>query len=304
LLDSYLINQGILQTPRVKLLCIPDYLFFRTHSHKLYREYCGIPRYSIITRKITEELNSKQQNSTLELLYIVDGATALKNTHFFFQLAKRLDMSVVGTKLDFIEIPKLRYNFLQYEDFEKYHPYILSSNEAHSWSQHEERGLETKTLTLPQSYNLHFQANYEFFSENSIAIGAVREIEDFFPQKFDILRINLGDLMEYQQTFFKYIEYTEDPIISKKRRILIEVEKLIDSFNIPIVLVSLYKLSKFFAISSNSVNSLMKQVEEIGNHWNFSNSMLIHNEKRRVWLQEPISKLNEFFDTHGYILYF
>ncbi|MFX0173502.1 MAG: hypothetical protein ACFE9L_16540, partial [Candidatus Hodarchaeota archaeon] len=264
----------------------------------------GIPKYSIITRKITEELNSKQQNSTLELLYIVDGSTALKNTHFFFQLAKRLDMSVVGTKLDFIELPKLRYGSLQFKDFKKYHPYILVSNEVRSLSQQEERGLETKTLTLPQSYNLHFQANYEFFSENSIAIGTVREIEDFFPRMFDILRINLGDLMEYQQIFFKYIEYTEYPILSKKRRILIEVEKLIDCFNIPIILVSLYKLSKFFTISSNSVNSLIKQVEEIGNQWNFSNSMLIHNEKRRVWVEEPISKLNKFFDAHGYILYF
>lgn len=303
-MDSYLSNQGILSTPRVKLLCIPDYLFFRTHSHKLYREFSGIPRYSTITRKITEELGVRQQNSTLELLYIVDGSTALKNIPFFFQLANRLDMSVVGTKLDFIELPKLRYGILEYDDFKMYQPYIMASNEVEKRSLHEERGLETKTLTLPLSYNLFFQENYVSISENSIAIGSVREIEDFFPQMFDMLRINLGDLVEYQQIFYKYLEYTEKPREAKRNRILTEVEKLIDSFNIPIVLVSLYKLAKFFAVSSNSTDSLLTQVEEIGNHWNFSNWMLIHNEKRRVWVEEPLRNLRNFFDAHGYIVYF
>jgi hypothetical protein len=193
----------------------------------LYREFNGIPRYSIITRKITEELGDRQQNSTLELLYIVDGSTALKNTPFFFQLANRLDMSVVGTKLDFIELPKLRYGILEYDDFKMYQPYIMASNEVEKRSLQEERGLETKTLTLPLSYNLFFQENYESISENSIAIGSVREIEDFFPQMFNILRINLGDLVEYQQIFYKYLEYTEKPSEAKRKRILTEVEKLV-----------------------------------------------------------------------------
>ena len=123
MLETFLIDQGIMQPKRVRLLCVPDYLFFRTHAQRLYREFLGIPRYSIITRKVTDELEQHTKHAcSLKTLYIVDGSSALTNAPFYFPLAKLLDLSIVGTNLDIIEIPKLRYTSPSNKNFQKYEP--------------------------------------------------------------------------------------------------------------------------------------------------------------------------------------
>ena len=131
MLETFLIDQGIMQPKRIRLLCIPDYLFFRTHAHRLYREFIGIPRYSIITRKVTDKLEKHPDPAcSLETLYIVDGSSALTNAPFYFPLAKYLDLSIVGTNLDITELPKLRYTTPSDRNFQRYEPITIVSSEV------------------------------------------------------------------------------------------------------------------------------------------------------------------------------
>jgi len=302
LLDTFLINQGITRSHRLRLLCLPDYLFFRTHVHKLYREYSGIPRYSIITRKITDQLSFEQNNGekcSLELLYVVDGATALKNLPFFFQLAEALDMSVVGTKLDFTELPKLRYFTLNETSFKHFQPIIIASNKVEHLTKHDNKGSKTKSVSLSLYFDLFIQSN-TVITDDSIAIGSVRELNDFFPTNFDILRINLGDLVEYHQQFDQFSDFKNPEY--RKRKILTEVEKIIDCFNIPTVLISLYKLAKFFNYPKNSSSSPKSNIDEICEYLKFTETILIHNEKRRVWGEVNINDINSFYDSQGYLV--
>lgn len=284
---------------RVRLLCVPDYLFFRTHAHRLYREFLGIPRYSIITRKVTDELEQHQKHAcSLETLYIVDGSSALTNAPFYFPLAKLLDLSIVGTNLDIVEIPKLRYTSPLNKNFQQYEPTTIVSSEVTFHAPLFESGMESNSVTLPPSYDLFLQPIT--ISKNTIAVGSVREIDEFFPINFDIMRINLGDFIEYNQLFSKPAELS-DTKSTRKQAVLEGLGIIIRSFNIPIVLISLYKIAKFFATSSDSVHH---QIQDICNHWNFSESVLINNEKRRVWKKEPLEKLDLFYDTLGYIVLF
>lgn len=304
MLDTFLINQGIIRSHRLRLLCLPDYLFFRTHVHKLYREYSGIPRYSIITRRITDQLPFEEldkERCSLELLYVIDGATALKNLPFFFQLAKPLDMSVVGTRLDFTELPKLRYVTLNETDFNTYQPLIIASNQVEQLITNDKKGSNAKSVFLSDYFDLFLQAN-TVITENSIAIGSVRELNKFFPTNFDILRINLGDLVEYAQRF-DHLSDLEN-LGFRKKRILIEVEKIIDCFNIPTVLISLYKLAKFVNYPKNSSNLSEKGINEILENLKFTETKLLHNERRRVWKEVNINEISNFFDSQGYLVLF
>lgn len=305
MLETFLIDQGILRPQRVRLLCTPDYLFFRTHSHRLYREFKGIPRYSIITRKVTDQLDLESHSSqacSLETLFIVDGSTALKNAPFYFPLAKLLDLSIIGMNLDIIELPKLRYMTKLDQKVQKYDPIALVSSEVHFHAPLHETGLESKAITLPtSSFDLYPQPIIPI-TKNTIAVGSVRDINEFFPIKFDILRINLGDFVEYTQRFSPPSKPSGSAKKIFKGRILDEIGKIVKCFRIPIVLVSFYKISKFMALDSES--SASHHVQDICDHWGFSESMLINNEKRRVWEHEPTKNLDQFFDARGYIAVF
>ena len=285
---------------RVRLLCIPDYLFFRTHAHRLYREFIGIPRYSIITRKVTDELEQHSKHPcSLETLYIVDGSSALTNAPFYFPLAKYLDLSIVGTNLDIVELPKLRYTTPSDSNFQKYEPITIVSSEVIFHAPLFESGLESNSVTLPTSFDLFLQPIT--VTKNTIAVGSVRDVAEFFPVNFDMMRINLGDFIEYNQLFSKPAGLSDNTKSTRKQAVLDGLNTIIQSFNIPIVLISLYKIAKFFAGSSDSLNF---QIQELCNHWNFSESFLINNEKRRVWKKEPLEKLDLFYDALGYIVLF
>lgn len=302
MLETFLINQGIIKPQRIHLLCVPDYLFFRTHAHRIYREFKGIPRYSIISRKVTDQLELEQESDhtcSLETLYIVDGSTALRNAPFYFPLAKQLDLSIVGTNLDITELPKLRYTTISNKSYQKYDPITIVSSEVHYHAPLNESGMESKTVTLPPSFNLFPQPIT--ISKNTIAIGSVRAINDFFPTNFDLMRVNLGDLIEYNQRFSKTLGNTDNMKANRKQRILDGMNTIIRSFNISVVLVSLYKIAKFFNISPDPIKD---QIHDICDHWNFSEFMIINNEKRRVWEKESLGKLDELFDAIGYIAFF
>lgn len=289
-----------MQPGRVRLLCVPDYLFFRTHAHRLYREFIGIPRYSIITRKVTDELTQHSKHTcSLETLYIVDGSSALTNAPFYFPLAKHLDLSIVGTNLDIIELPKLRYTTPSNQNFQQYEPITLVSSEVIFHAPLFESGLESNSVTLPKSFDLFLQPIT--VTKNTIAVGSVREITEFFPINFDIMRINLGDFIEYNQLFSKPTGFSDNTKSTRKQAVLDGLSVIIQSFNIPIVLISFYKIAKFFATSPDSIRY---QIQDICNHWNFSESILINNEKRRVWKKEPLEKLDIFYDALGYIVLF
>ncbi|UCG04339.1 MAG: hypothetical protein JSW11_10200 [Candidatus Heimdallarchaeota archaeon] len=300
MLETFLIDQGIIQTRRFRLLCVPDYLFFRTHAHRLYREFIGIPRYSIITRKVTDELDHHSNKTcSLESLYIVDGSSALTNAPFYFPLAKHLDLSIVGTNLDINELTKLRYMTPSNKNFQKYEPITVVSSEVIFHAPLFESGLESNAVTLPPSFDLFLQPIT--VTKNTIAVGSVREIGEFFPIKFDIMRINLGDFIEYNQLFSKPPGLSGNAKSARKQAVLEGLNIIIRSFNIPIILISLYKISKFFATSSDSIRH---QIQEICDRWNFSESVLINNEKRRVWKEEEREKLDFFYDALGYIVLF
>jgi hypothetical protein len=307
LLDSFLIDQGILSPQRVNLLCIPDYLFFRNHPHRLYREFKGIPRYSIIARKVTDQLDydslTKRGLCTLKTIYIVDGSTALTNAPFYFPLAKKLDLSIIGTKLDFIELPKLRYMTTSNENYQKYEPTALVSNEVRYHASIDESGFDANSITLPPSFNLFPQPIIPI-TQNTIAVGSVREMNDFFPSSFDIMRINLGDFLEYTQLFHQELPTGGNAKKILKKRILEEIYNIISSFNISVILISLFKLAKFFALSDSISTSILNQVQEIGHFWKFSESLIINNERRRVWEEESINEVSRLFDAHGYVILF
>ncbi len=290
-----------MRAKRVRLLCVPDYLFFRTHSQSLYREFIGIPRYSIITRKVTDELNFELQhgNCSLETLYIVDGSSALTNAPFYFPLAKHLDLSIVGTNLDITELPKLRFMSIKGHIVQKYEPITLVSSEVHYHAPLDERGMESNSVTLPPSFNLFPQSIT--LTKNTIAVGSVRDMSEFFPSKFDLLRINLGDFVEYNQRFSKPSETAVDTKINRKQTIINGLFNIISCFNIQIVLISFYKIAKFFAISPEPIAD---QVQDICDDWSFSEFMLINNEKRRVWEEESMQNLEQLYDAAGYIALF
>lgn len=302
MLETILIDQGIISPQRLNLLCVPDYLFFRTHAQRLYREFKGIPRYSIITRKFTDQLDIEphyDHTCSLKTLYIVDGSTALTNAPFYFPLAKQLNLSIVGTNLDITELPKLRYTPTKEMNFQKYEPLTIVSSEVHYHAPLHESGLENNAITLPPSFNLFTQPIT--ITQNTIAIGSVRNINNFFPISFDIMRINLGDFIEYNQRFPKATGIADDTKTSRKQAILEGVNRIISTFNIPVILVSFYKLSKFFASSTGTITH---QVQDICDNWNFSEAILINNEKRRVWEQEPMENLKDLFDARGYVAIF
>ncbi|MHA2074883.1 MAG: hypothetical protein ACW97X_09715 [Candidatus Hodarchaeales archaeon] len=301
MLNTTLVEQGIIKPQRLRLLCIPDYLFFRTHSQRLYREFSGIPRYSIISRKVTDQYDdfggSEDNICSLETLYIVDGSTALLNAPFYFPLAEQLDMNVIGTKLDIAEIPKLRFTSIENKNFRKYVPTAIASDEVHYHAAVDGTAQDSKSISLPKSFKLFTQPIIPI-TKNTITVGSVRRIDEFTPTKFDLLRINIGDFVEYNQLFFSKIDKS-----SRINAILDQVNTIITCFDIKLVLISLYKIAKYFSIYPKGSN-LKKSIEEMAHQWGFKEATLIMNEKRRKWKKVPLDIFKTLFDGNGYIAMF
>lgn len=301
MLNTLLVDQGIIKPSRLRLLCIPDYLFFRTHSQKLYREYSGIPRYSIISRKVTDQYDDyggkEDYISSLKDLFIVDGSTALINAPFYFPLAEQLDMNVVGTRLDITELPKIRYTSIRKQNFRKFEPTALASDEVHYHAVIEGAIQDSKAVSLPVSFNLFNQPIIPI-TKNTIAVGSVRRIEDFVPTNFDLLRINIGDFIEYNQLFLANVGKSE-----RKTAILDLVSNLVNSFDIKLVMVSLYKIAKYLTVYPKGFE-VKSAIKDMCEHWGFEEAFILMNEKRRIWKQHPIDLFDSVFDGHGYIALF
>ena len=304
LLDSLLYDQGILNKRNIRLLCFPDYLFFRTHSQKLYREFEGFPRYSIIARKYTDDQSSDTKYSSpcyLRKLYIIDGSSALINAPFFFPISKIKNLSIVGTNLNFIDIPKFRYFFKPIYDFIPFTPYTINMFPYSKLGTKEEGSFDSNAVSLPLDFSIKYIKGNNYFS-NTIAIGCVSSALDFFPNGFEILRVNLGDLLEYKQTYF---DESTKHFLTKQEITLIEIKKLINVFNIPVVWISLYKLAKFLNLKRiNRLLSFEEYLRYIMHSWNFSEALILYNEKGIKWDQIHISKLNNYFDANGYVVFF
>jgi len=303
LLESLLIDQGIVSRyDRHKLLIMPDYLLFRTHTHKLYREFLGFPRYSVIARKFTNEfqLNRDDFGCSLETLFICDGATAQNNSKFFIPPAKDLDMSVVGTSLDFSELPKLRFQPQPSIDFQSFKPYSLNVKGVVKSKLKNGHDVDSNTKVLPEFWQCSLKEGSNHQQDETVAIGAVKNLSDFFPTNFNFLRINIGDFIEYKQRFaLNGNNNDEKPLMDL---ILQEVEKIVTAFNIEVILVSFYKIGRFFKL--NKHQSVLNTLETLQHSWNYSESMLVNNTTRSVWEEELLHSLPHFYDGQGYLILF
>jgi hypothetical protein len=307
LLETLLIDQGILSSSeKKKLLCMPDYTFFRTHKHKLYREFLGFPRYSVISRKYTEEFTlEKELLCSLDTLFICDGATALNSAQFFFPVAKKLDLSVIGTNLDFTELPKLQFmSQVEQEDFEPYRIYSLLTDKNSHPTSNQGPDIDACTSFLPAASELSLEKGNNFPSERKIATGVVKDPNDFFPRSFTISRLNIGDFIEYKQIFTPEWLDMDANLNEIKDLILKEVEKVLTTFSVEILFISLYKLARFYNLSVQSNRAIVEITNEMKHSWNYSESILVHNPIRRVWEEEPIHALSHFFNVPGYLILF
>jgi hypothetical protein len=279
---------------------MPDYLLFRTHIHKLYREFLGFPPYSVISRKFTDEFQSEIENSTcsLETLFICDGATAQNNSQFFIPPAKELDLSVIGTSLDFTELPKLRFQTPPNIDFQPFKPYSLNVDGVVKPKVSNGHELNPKTKILPEFCQYSLKEGTDHQQDETIAIGSVKNLSDFFPTNFNFLRINIGDFIEYRQMFSQNREKsTEMPL---KAQILQEVEKIVTAFNIEIIFITFYKIGRYINLDKNM--SILDVVKELQHSWNYSESLLVNNSTRSVWEEEIMHSLPHFYDGHGYLI--
>ncbi|MHA2108434.1 MAG: hypothetical protein ACXABU_13760 [Candidatus Hodarchaeales archaeon] len=307
MLETLLIDQGIF-TPseKRKLLCMPDYSFFRTHKHKLYREFLGFPRYSVISRKFTDDFKKENYpRCSLDLLYICDGATALNSAQFFFPIAEKLNLSIIGTNLDFTELPKLRFREqLKEKDFEPFTRYSLLTDKNSHPTSSQGHDIDASTSFLPNSSKISLKRGNNFPADLKIATGVVKDQNDFFPKKFNISRLNIGDFIEYRQIFTPNWPDMEANPEEIKNIILQEVEKVLATFNIEVLFISLYKLARFYKFSESLNKPIVELTNEMKHSWNYSESLLIHNPTRRIWEEEPIHSLPHFFNSPGYLIFF
>ncbi len=307
MLESLLLDQGIFNAhDSHDLLCMPDYLFFRTHFHKLYREFHGFPRYSVIARKFTDEMIGEKEESVLSLksLFICDGATAQNTAQFFFPIAEKLNLSVIGTNLDFTELPKLRFLPYSITDFTPFEQYSIVTNIEMEKKTTHSHDIDSCTYFLPKnSYNSLEKGNTIDLS-HKIAIGTVRDHSDFFPFEFDIMRLNLGDFIEYRQKFTPDWPDMDSNPLELKKLIIQEISRVIQSFNVKYVFLSLYKIARYFELIENFKIAIRESINDLCQSLGFSESILINNVTRRVWKEESIFDLPKFYDAHGYLLLF
>ena len=279
---------------------MPDYLLFRTHIHKLYREYIGFPRYSVIARKFTDEFMSDREFSdcSLDTLFICDGATAQNNSQFFFPPARKLDLSVIGSSLDFIELPKLRYQNAPDIDFQPFEPYSCNVEGVVKPNVKNGHEVNPNTKILENFNQFYFERGTDSQQDETVAIGAVKNLSDFFPTNFNFLRINIGDFIEYKQRFIQNKELMQE--FSLKSLILQEVEKIVSAFNIEVLFISFYKIGKFFNLDKSK--SVLESIKELEQTFNYTESMLVNNSTRSVWEEEVLHSLPHFYDGNGYLI--
>ncbi|MHA2093587.1 MAG: hypothetical protein ACW98F_02980 [Candidatus Hodarchaeales archaeon] len=285
---------------------MPDYSFFRTHTHKLYREFLGFPRYSVISRKFTDEFSKKNDSScSLDTLFICDGATAQNTAQFFFPVAKKLGLSVIGTNLDFTELPKLRFrNHLEEEPFESFKQYSLLTDKNSHPTTNKGHDIDACTSFIPFPSNLSLKRGNDYPPDLKIASGVVKDLNDFYPKKFNISRLNIGDFIEYRQIFTpNWPDIDENPE-EIKSVILQEVEKVLAAFDVDILFLSLYKLARFYKLGAKLNKPIVELTYEMKLSWNYSESLLVHNPTRRIWEEEPIHALPQFFNSPGYLILF
>lgn len=285
---------------------MPDYLFFRTHIHKLYREFLGFPRYSVIARKFTDEMDSKQNGRDLSLksLFICDGATAQNTAQFFFPLAEKFNISVVGTNLDFVELPKLRFPSVSIKDFTAFHHYSLVTEGVVTKKTSQNHDIDSCTSFLPAENNMRLEKGNSIDLNHKIAVGTVKKHSDFFPIEFDIMRINLGDFIEYRQKFTPNWPDMDSKPSELKKLIIQEISKVIQSFNVKYVFISLYKVARYFQLLDNFKSAIHESITDLSHSLGFSESILLNNPIRRVWKEENKLDLPKLFDAHGYLLLF
>ncbi|MHA1513568.1 MAG: hypothetical protein ACTSRJ_05840 [Candidatus Hodarchaeales archaeon] len=302
-MESLLIDLGIVSRyDRHKLLVMPDYLLFRTHTHKLYREFLGFPRYSVIARKFTDEFqsNTDKTGCSLETLFICDGATAQNNAQFFIPPAKDLELSVVGTSLDFTELPKLRFQPQPSIDFQSFKPYSLNVDSVLKPKLSNGHDVDSNTKVLPEFWECSLKEGTDNQQDETVAIGAVKNLSDFFPTNFNFLRINIGDFLEYKQRFT--LNENKNDVKPLMDLILQEVEKIVTVFNIEVIFISFYKIGRFFGLNKNQ--PVLDILETLQHSWNYSESMLVNNTTRSIWEEELLHSLPHFYDGHGYLILF
>ena len=306
MLETLLIDQGILSpSEKRKLLCMPDYSFFRTHTHKLYREFLGFPRYSVISRKFTEDFQKENDSlSSLDTLFICDGATAQNTALFFFPIAEKLNLSIIGTNLDFTELPKLCFETHSEDNFESFGQYSLLTDKNTHPTTRQGHDVDACTSFLPFSSNLTLEKGNDFPTDRKIATGIVKDQNDFFPKNFNIARLNIGDFIEYRQIFTPNWPDMDANPEEIKSLILHEVEKVLTSFNVEVLFISLYKLARFYKLSEKFTKPIVELTHSMKHSWNYSESIMVHNPTRRVWEEEPIHALPHFFNSPGYLILF
>ena len=86
--------------------------------------------------------------------------------------------------------------------------------------------------------------------------------------------------------------------------ILQEVEKILISFDIKVVFLSLYKLARFYNLLADDNHSSRDFINMLCHTWKYSESIVVNNTKRRIWEEDTIMNLTQLFDAYGYIILF
>jgi hypothetical protein len=137
-----------------------------------------------------------------------------------------------------------------------------------------------------------------------VAIGRAREANDYFPRFFDILRLNIGDFIEYRQIFsLNWPDMDMDPV-KLKGFIFQEINKVLSTFKITLLLISLYKFKKFFELSEKSATSVTEVIKEMCKAWSYSESIIVNNTTRKVWEEETPQNLTKLYNSNAYLVLF
>ena len=202
-------------------------------------------------------------------------------------------------------LPKLRFiTHPEDENFESFQHYSLLTDKNSHPTTSQGHDIDACTSFIPLSSNLTLKQGNDYPPDLKIATGVVKNRNDFYPKKFNIARLNIGDFIEYRQIFTPdWPDMDADPD-EIKSLILQEVEKVLAAFNVDVLFVSLYKLARFYKLGEKLNKPIVELTKEMKHSWNFSESLLVHNPTRRIWEEEPIHALPHFFNLPGYLILF